>query len=87
MDNTYRDQDIVNKLEEQAKIRENQSKLRSKLKEKSLSRSSKEVRAKAVMDSTTKGNGNGDMDNFLEQAKKMGIDMDKITKDILSNTK
>jgi hypothetical protein len=87
MDNTYRDQDIVNKLEEQAKIRENQSKLRAKLKEKSLSRSSKEVRAKAVMDSTTKGNGNGDMDNFLEQAKKMGIDMDKITKDILSNTK
>jgi hypothetical protein len=87
MNNTYRDQDIVNKLEEQAKIRENQSKLRAKLKEKSLSRSSKEVRAKAVMDSTTKGNGNGDMDNFLEQAKKMGIDMDKITKDILSNTK
>ena len=85
MDNTFRDQDIVNKLEEQAKLRENQAKLRAKLKEKSLSRSSKEVRAKAVMSSTTQGNG--DMSGFLDQAKKVGIDMDKITKDILSNTK
>ena len=85
MDTTYRDQDIVDKLEEQAKIRENQAKLRAKLKEKSLSRSSKEVRTRVVMSSTTQGNG--DMSGFLEQAKKMGIDMDKITKNILSNTK